>query len=562
MLLRVLEFAKNKNINLPPFQYAGGMKHWTIKIDLDGNLEEFNPITREENSEIPASPHRNRNGVDAKLLTDTAEYVLEFGETERSKKYHQAYLELLHKCYQQTQESSVDAVIKFLENQPLPKLQSYLQKNSTDWQIEKNHVIRFEVDDRDPTELETIQKFWVEYCSNDNLPEQPCLVTGKIEPITIKFEHKLKSVPDTQGSGASIISAYCDSFHSYGRKGAEVSPIGVSTAENIGQVLSYLESQPKHRLRIGSVLYLFWCIQDEFDLNNWFYEPSLEDVRALLKAVNSGNQPPPVEKTNFYVLVLSGASGRIVVRDFLQTTVEQVKYALGKWFAAQSLINIGGKTTEPIGLYALASQAYRDAAKELQSHTVVELSRCALQPNKPLPKDLLHKVLERVRVQRQVNYRQASLIKLILISWGVNITVELDERMEQLNPRQKQAYCCGRLLATFSSIQYYALGNVNQTIIDSAYGAAATTPNRIFGALEAKVQNHLAELRKGKPGLAITFSKQLEQIHLAMPGAAFPNTLTLEEQGIFAMGYWHQKANRPAQSTENNNKNKGDKNNV
>jgi CRISPR-associated protein Csd1 len=558
LLNRVLEFAEK--IDLPPFQYSRGMKHWTIELDLDGNFQEVSPNYREDkkgkvelgNPNLPASPHLNRNGVAAKLLTDTAEYVLGIGEAEeRAKRYCQAYLKLLEECYKATQEASITAVMKFLGNQPLPQLQAYLERYPTDWQLEKSHVIRFKVAGKDPTELKHIQKFWAEYCFQEDLPKQPCLVTGEIGAITMKLEHKLKSVPDTQGSGASLISAYCDSFHSYGRKGAEASPIGVDTAETLGQVLGYLESQSKHRLRIGSVLYLFWCAEAEFDLNDWFNEPSETDVEVLLAAIHSGNQyPPPVKKTDFYILALSGASGRVIVRDFLQTTVEQVKYALGRWFAAQSLVDLTGKTKAPIGIYALAAQAYRDAAKDLQSHTVVELSRCALQPNKPLPKDLLHKVLERVRVQRQPTYRQASLIKLILISWGINIAVNLDQRMENLNLRQKQAYCCGRLLATFSSIQYYALGSeVNKTVIDSAYGAAATTPSRIFGTLEVKVQNHLAELRKNKRGLAVSFSKQLEEIHAAMPGASFPNTLTLEEQGIFAMGYWHQKAFRPNSET-------------
>ncbi|OKH53878.1 hypothetical protein NIES2101_08965 [Calothrix sp. HK-06] len=57
--------------------------------------------------------------------------------------------------------------------------------------------------------------------------------------------------------------------------------------------------------------------------------------------------------------------------------------------------------------------------------------------------------------------------------------MSLDERMEQLNLRQKQAYCCGRLLALFGTIQYYALGQVNSSVIDDSYGAASTTPSKI-----------------------------------------------------------------------------------
>ncbi|NJL10365.1 MAG: hypothetical protein HC908_09920 [Calothrix sp. SM1_7_51] len=55
------------------------------------------------NPNLAASTHRNRNGVAAKLLTDTAEYVLGIGG-ERGKKYHEAYLKLLHDCYDATFE--------------------------------------------------------------------------------------------------------------------------------------------------------------------------------------------------------------------------------------------------------------------------------------------------------------------------------------------------------------------------------------------------------------------------------------------------------------------------
>lgn len=559
MLKTLLQFADTISEQIPPFQYARGTKHWEIKLDGEGNFQEIKALTREDkkgklelgNPDLPASPHLNRNDVAAKLLTDTAEYVFGMGE-ERAVKYHEAYLKLLQECYAATQESAVKAIINFLENQPLPQVQAYLEKYQefNDFALDKGHVIRFKVNGIDPTELKQIQIFWAEYCSSDDLPRQPCLVTGEIGAITTKLEHKLKGVPDTQASGASLISAYCDAFHSYGCEGAKASPIGVNTAEIIAQVLSYLISHDEHKIRVGPVLYLFWGEQEHIDPNDWFNQPQLEDVKALLQAFKTGKRPPNVKAENFYILALSGGGGRVIVRDFLQTTVEEVKFALANWFAAQNLIDFNGESKEPIGLYSMAAQAYRDAAKELQPHTLVSLMRCALQVNSPLPKDLLHKVLERVRVQRQPNYRQASLIKLILISWGVNITVSLDERMENLSIRQKQAYCCGRLLASFATIQYYALGQVNSSVIDDNYGAAATTPSRVFGHLEVKVQAHLADLRKSKPGMAGFFTKQLEEIHAAMPGASFPNTLTLEEQGIFAMGYWHQKAYRAVKNDD------------
>jgi CRISPR-associated protein Csd1 len=561
MLSAILNFSKTLE-ELPPFQYGRTTNHWQIELDRNGNFKAIEPLIQQGKkgklgrSDLPASPHKNRNGVDPKLIVDTAEYV--FGlksenQPARAKIYHQAYLELLERCLEFTQEHSVKVIAHFLKNEPLAKIRADLERYPIDWELESSHVIRFFIDGAvDPTQLPNVQQFWAEYCTNDNLSKQQCLVTGEVQEIATKLEHKLKSIPNTQASGAMLISAYCDSFHSYGQSGAEVSPIGVKTAETLGQTLSYLESTPEHRLRLGPVVYLYWSAGGELDLNDWFFEPSLEKVRALLQAVRTGERALIVDTSDFYLLALSGGGGRAIVRDFLQTTIPEVKVALAKWFEAQELVDFDGEIRLPIGLYALAAQAYRDAAKELQVHTLAAMSRAALT-GCPLPRELLHKVLGRVRAKQGVSYRQASLIKLILNYLGVNITVNLDERMKALSsPRERAAYCCGRLLATFGAIQYYALGKeVNATVVDKTYGAASTTPNKVFGQLEAKTQAHLAELRKNKPGIAVVFSKQLEDIHAAMLDPRFPNSLTLEEQGIFAMGYWHQRAFRPIKPEDN-----------
>ena len=99
------------------------------------------------------------------------------------------------------------------------------------------------------------------------------------------------------------------------------------------------------------------------------------------------------------------------------------------------------------------------------------------------------------------------------------------------------AYKCGRLLAVIERIQSAAIGNPNATLTDRYYGSASTTPASVFGVLVRMAQPHLSKLRKQREGLAIALERAL---HDAMPDY-FPTTLSLTEQGLFALGYYHQR---------------------
>ncbi len=105
---------------------------------------------------------------------------------------------------------------------------------------------------------------------------------------------------------------------------------------------------------------------------------------------------------------------------------------------------------------------------------------------------------------------------------------------------QDPAYLCGRLLAVLERIQYAALGKTGSTITDRFYGTFSSAPASVMGTLFRKSQAHLAKLRKEKPGSEYALQGKLEEIQ--RPLTSFPRTLTLEQQGLFGLGYYHQRA--------------------
>ena len=102
------------------------------------------------------------------------------------------------------------------------------------------------------------------------------------------------------------------------------------------------------------------------------------------------------------------------------------------------------------------------------------------------------------------------------------------------------AYICGRLFAVMESIQRAALGkNINAGIRERFFSFASTNPSPAFGRLCKMSQNHLTKLKGEKPGLAVVLDKELQELFGRIDD--FPTVFSLEEQGRFAIGYYHQK---------------------
>jgi CRISPR-associated protein Csd1 len=114
--------------------------------------------------------------------------------------------------------------------------------------------------------------------------------------------------------------------------------------------------------------------------------------------------------------------------------------------------------------------------------------------------------------------------------------------MRQLDAaNENAAYQCGRLLAELERIQRRALGRVNTTLVDRFYGAASSTPAAVFGQMLGDANKaHLPKIRKQNEGAFNAMQNSLANILQNMEH--FPPTLTLQEQSMFALGYYHQRA--------------------
>lgn len=98
------------------------------------------------------------------------------------------------------------------------------------------------------------------------------------------------------------------------------------------------------------------------------------------------------------------------------------------------------------------------------------------------------------------------------------------------------AYRLGRLFSALEKIQEEASPGLNATIRDRFYGAASSTPVAVFTSLLRLKNAHLKKLAIGR---GTWFEKLLGEILGAV--SDFPAHLTLQDQGRFALGYYHQR---------------------
>lgn len=185
---------------------------------------------------------------------------------------------------------------------------------------------------------------------------------------------------------------------------------------------------------------------------------------------------------------------------------------------------------------------HRDKYYDVRPNLEADMMRSILE-GLPYPQTLLQGAIRRIRAEQDVPYARAALIKACVNrSVRFNGTSNTEELKVSLDPNNRNiGYRLGRLFATMEQIQIDANRGrkLNATIRKRYYGAASSTPSAVFGTLLNRLNPH--HLDRLKEGLKVFRTRTLREIIDGVDGKiAFPPTLSLEDQGRFAVGYYHQ----------------------
>ena len=379
---------------------------------------------------------------------------------------------------------------------------------------------------------------------SDNVPRGICLVTGKPAPIA-RLHNPVKGV---NAKPAPFTSVNLSAFESYGKEQGFIFPVGEQVMFEYTTALNTLLAG-ENRFRIGDVTAICWSAKPtplEEHLASLINgggkdnpDAHIDAVKSLYKSLYNGQYQKPDGKEKFYLLGLSPNSARIVVRFWHETTVAALSESIAVWYDdLQMARGENSPYPEYMPLPRLLGNLVLDGKMEnLPSDLIAQITDAALN-NQVLPVSLLQAALRRNKAEQKITYGRASLLKAYInraIRAGrlknmKELTMSLDRN------RQDIGYVLGRLFAVLEKAQAEANPGLNATIADRYFGSASSTPIAVFGTLIRLLPHHLNKLEF--EGRAVQLQWEIRQIleHCQK----FPNHLNLEQQGLFAIGYYHE----------------------
>lgn len=509
---------------------------------------------------VPGAAKPSGSGINPGFLWDNSQYMLGFKlddpKPERTRDAFAAFQDR-HLGYESDVDSETySAVCRFLENwDPANASEDPVLTDAATTGFGVFQILGQEgfVHEDDP-----VREWWnVQVRARPEGPIGQCLVTGNQTHLA-RLHPKIKGVIGAQSAGATIVGFNEDAYESYGKSQSFNAPVGEDVAARYVKALNALLDGPmrkKHRASLGSTTLAFWTdrptVTEDIFLRFLSYgstppekyetqdealrqklDTFLGQLRVGLEAFSDLDERADTRR--FSLLALASNAARISVRFFHQDTVANLLTALRRHHDDIQIARHPPSGTwrgdpEFPPTWLLLRQTARDS-KDIPPLLEGPLLQ-AVVAGTPYPSGLFSAVMRRIAADRTIGYARACVIKGYL-NRNLNRKVSVNLDLNRSDP----PYRLGRLFAALEKTQKDALGEgLNKTIRDSFYGSASATPGSVFPRLLRTYQHHLAKL---DGGFRVNRERLVQEI--LAPLSAFPGHLNLSDQGLFAIGYYHQ----------------------
>ena len=388
-----------------------------------------------------------------------------------------------------------------------------------------------------------------------------CLVTGLADqPIEVTHP-KIKGVRGGQSTGTSLVSFNAPSYWSYGQEQSFNAPVSEYAAFAYTAALNHLIADFDHRFLLGGDTVVCWAesgeaaYQDAFLLGIDPRAKSESEVAGALRHIVSG-EPLDMENfradTPFYVLCLSPNAGRLSVRFFLQSTFARIAENLAEHYRRLEIAMAPGEWLYLSPYWMLKETAPPGSKENAASPLLAGASLRAILSDSPYPAALYEGILLRIRADRRINRARAATVKAYLIQNVLPGHPEYKEVLQVARNDQSgiKPYVLGRLFSLLEQAQESANPGISATITDRFFDSACATPQLAFPTLLRLNRHHLAKDDKW----GWRYDRRIGELvdKLEVESDPFPANLTLEEQGIFILGYYHEQQARYTKKTEQN----------
>ncbi len=553
---------------------------WCIVLNADGDAVDVEPVhdistgkkAKPKFEIVPASFPRPGTTPRAFFLWDKTAFALGVTKSaagdgwDVAKRQHAAFVALHLERLAGQDDVGLNALRRFLEKWRPDRFED-LPRGTPDM-LDANILFRLEGERGYLHERPAARALIEAGADTEDGAGSLCLVTGEVGPIA-RLHPTIKGVEGAQTAGAALVSFNLDAFTSLGKEQGANAPTSEAAAFRYGAALNRLllrDSRNRLPRPIGDTTIVFWADASNVKAAEaadaqaaWMFggadtvtDPQeAAKVREQLEGIAAGR---PVREilsgvdpdTRFCILGLSPNAARLSVRFWLSQSFGDFARALAQHYQDMRVEPLphGWGAAPAVGRMLVNSTAAQRDYKNIPHALAGEVLRAVLAGGR-YPQTLLATALMRLRAGDDAGSGwHAAVIRGVLVREGraKPLLPEAGELpMSLQRDYQDAGYQLGRLFAVYELAQRSALGRVNASIRDKYFGAASAAPASVFPIIVRGGQNHLAKVRKEKPGWAALIERELEEIHGHL-APALPRSLTLQKQGEFAVGYYHQRA--------------------
>lgn len=541
---------------------------WAIELGDDGSVLGILPLKVESpdgKKQIPReillpAPVKKTSGERSNFLWENAEYLLgvqtkeDGGKTAKrfvtAKELHDSLLADVH-------TPVAEAIKAYFAACDPAAIASMLPDGCMD-ELRKDANLTFLYQNRFPGEFPELCAAWDAHYGGEKIGETFVdVVTGEV--VVPEATHpSIKNVQDAQPSGAALVSFNAEAFESFGRKQNLNAPMGKETAFAYTSALNSLTGDKDHRQHIGDMTVVYFAedaepvYQDVMDLCFAGSDDRVTDaeLHSILQNIAAGKQTDFAGKTlspddRFYLLGISPNASRLSVRCFRQSSFGDVISRIKQHYDDIAIVTDNRSKWVDIPLWALLRETVNPNAndKTPAPQMAGDTLRAVLTGGR-YPETLYRRTLLRIRAEHDITRGKAAIVKGYLLrntKHRKDYAYIKEASTMALNEASNYTpYVLGRLFSTLEAVQSAANPGINTTIKDKYFNSACATPAAVFPILLKLANSHLKKLGGG---LAVNYSKQIGAL-VARLETAFPKTLSLEEQGAFILGYYHQTQKR------------------
>lgn len=266
------------------------------------------------------------------------------------------------------------------------------------------------------------------------------------------------------------------------------------------------------------------------------------DVKRLLEGLD--------ENPRFYVLGLAPNAARVSVRFFHSDPFDKIVEKIMKHYKDLEMVKEFDDQPTYLTIRHILNETISKKASDPEASPLMAGSVFrAILENALYPAALYNAVINRIRADqddsqkgiRKINYARAAIIKAYLVRKYRNQPQHPIQEVLVMSLNEQSthpAYVLGRLFAVLEKVQQEAIGDVNASIKDRYFTSACASPASVFPILLRLSQHHISKAEYG-----YARDNRIEAILnlLDVEKNPIPSRLSLDEQGVFVLGYYHER---------------------